>query len=421
MKKQLKTVSSLRPALKNPRKISDEELALLGETMREFGDLSGIVFNVHTKHLVGGHQRVKHLDPMWKIDKHAATDKTGTVALGNIRTPFGRWSYREVDWPEKKELAANVAANKVGGTWDDEKLGLVMKELEGSAWSELTGFQPAEIDELIHDVMPQDANEDEIPESPVEPISKLGDIWQLDKHRVMCGDAKIHLPILLGNMKPDLLLTDPPYGIEIVQYHKVGISSGIGLGATNQANGIVKAKIYPIMTNDTPDFDPTFVLGICSTEIVFGANHFADRLPRGSHWLVWDKKAEVGADHNFFSDAELAWTNVQKKTCRVYRHLWSGLIRAGTRDLELKERVHPTQKPVGLFSAIIADYSKPNHVILDPFLGSGTTLIACEQLGRTCLGMEIAPGYVDIIVNRWEALTGKKAERLPQQVLQVAT
>jgi len=125
----------------------------------------------------------------------------------------------------------------------------------------------------------------------------------------------------------------------------------------------------------------------------------------------------VGADHNFFSDAELAWTNVQKKTCRVYRHLWSGLIRAGTRNLELKERVHPTQKPVGLFSAIIMDYSTPDQVILDPFLGSGTTLIACEQLGRTCMGMEIEPLYVDVIVKRWETLTGKKAERVLQPAL----
>ena len=101
-------------------------------------------------------------------------------------------------------------------------------------------------------------------------------------------------------------------------------------------------------------------------------------------------------------------------------HLWSGLIRAGTRDLELKERVHPTQKPVGLFSAIIIDYSAPDQVILDPFLGSGTTLIACEQLGRIAYCCEIEPRYVDVAVNRWETLTGKKAERLPQQVLQVA-
>jgi len=150
-KKSLQSVAGLKPSPKNPRKISDEELQLLGETMREFGDLSGIVVNLRSGRLVGGHQRVKNLDPAWKIEKHHASDKTGTVALGHIITPFGRWNYREVEWPRSREYAANLAANKISGDWDEDKLAEILKGLDGTALSELTGFDQEEIDKIISD------------------------------------------------------------------------------------------------------------------------------------------------------------------------------------------------------------------------------------------------------------------------------
>jgi DNA modification methylase len=107
------------------------------------------------------------------------------------------------------------------------------------------------------------------------------------------------------------------------------------------------------------------------------------------------------------------WTNIfKRKSAKIYRHLWSGLLRAGDRKLELKDRVHPTQKPVGLLSEIIKDYTEKNHIVLDPYLGSGSTLIACEQTDRICYGMELDPAYIDVIIERWENYTGKKAKKL---------
>lgn len=139
------TVEDLTPSSMNPRKISDRRAAELAKSMREFGDLSGIVFNVRTGRLIGGHQRIKNLDPSWKITKRQAKDNVGTVAVGSISTPWGEWSYREVDWAEKKELTANIAANNQGGEFDLPKLKLVLPNTDLS----LTGFNSEELEKLI--------------------------------------------------------------------------------------------------------------------------------------------------------------------------------------------------------------------------------------------------------------------------------
>ena len=130
--------------------------------MREFGDLSGIVFNVRTNRLVSGHQRIKKLDPSWKIVKDPVTDNLRTVALGHIATPFGRWQYREVDWEEKKELAANIAANKHGGEWDYPLLKDILVSLDDGAFDlGLTGFDEAELKAMIDWEGPESKEYDE--------------------------------------------------------------------------------------------------------------------------------------------------------------------------------------------------------------------------------------------------------------------
>lgn len=145
-------VSEIKPSPKNPRIITDDELEALKRAMIEFGDLGGIVYNVRTQRLVGGHQRLKNLDPKWEIVKHPSKDKTGTIAEGYIITPFGRFNYREVDWNERKELAANVAANKISGDWDINQLRGVMSELVDLPEINLTGFSENEIESLVKDV-----------------------------------------------------------------------------------------------------------------------------------------------------------------------------------------------------------------------------------------------------------------------------
>ena len=143
-------VKELIPSPFNPRKITPKQLDMLAKSMKEFGDLSGIVLNVKTGRLIGGHQRVKNLDPSWKITKAPHKDKAGTVALGHIETPDGRWQYREVDWPEKKEAGANIAANQHGGDFDLPKLKEIILSLDdGSMDIELLGFNSNELELMM--------------------------------------------------------------------------------------------------------------------------------------------------------------------------------------------------------------------------------------------------------------------------------
>jgi len=143
-------VGDLKPAPFNPRRISEKKLTALGKAMREFGDLGGVVVNVRTNRIVGGHQRVKNLQPDWEITKKASKDKTGTVAAGTIQTPWGPFGYREVDWDEKKEKAANIAANAHGGDWDQAKLrGLVAELNDGDMDMDIVGFDEEELKKLI--------------------------------------------------------------------------------------------------------------------------------------------------------------------------------------------------------------------------------------------------------------------------------
>jgi hypothetical protein len=157
-------VSDLAPSQLNPRKILDERLRLLGQSMREYGDLSGVIYNVRTKRLVGGHQRIKHLDPDWPITKAPHTDDKGTVAVGHIETPDGKWSYREVDWDERREIAANIAANKHGGEFDYPMLKDLIVEIDDGTFDlSLLGFHELELKSLFTDLRPTP-----LPDSGVE-------------------------------------------------------------------------------------------------------------------------------------------------------------------------------------------------------------------------------------------------------------
>ena len=281
---------------------------------------------------------------------------------------------------------------------------------------ELTGFDVDEVASLN----PADVVEDNFDVGGAlddinEPTTKRGDIILLGRHRLMCGDSTDTGDVgrLMDGAKADMVFTDPPYGIDIVNEDKVRISAEVKMGKVG-TKGLVKAKQYRPVIGDDKQFDPTFLLNLAPRIILWGANNYASKLPDMMHWIVWDKKAEIGADHNNFSDVELAWTNIGKKSCAIYRYLWSGLLRAGDRKTELKERVHPTQKPVGLFCEIFNGYTSENYILLDLFLGSGSTLIACEQTNRICYGMELDPKYCDVIVKRFEDYTGQKAIR-PKQ------
>ncbi len=246
--------------------------------------------------------------------------------------------------------------------------------------------------------------DDAVPEvSEGEPVSKTGDLWILGDHRVLVGDCTVkeNIDRLMNGEKADMVFTDPPYGIDVA-----GADGKIGKG-----NKCV-SKTYGDMIGDTAEFDPSFLMALAGNKIIFGGNYFAHKLPRSTHWIVWNKNSkDEYARVNDFSDCELAWTDFALTSTRMFRHGWSGMFMSGAKKDEGSKKLHPTQKPVGLFTDILDEYMA-GPLVLDPFLGSGSTLIACEKTNRKCYGTEIDPHYVDIIVKRWQDYTGQKAHRL---------
>jgi len=198
-------------------------------------------------------------------------------------------------------------------------------------------------------------------------------------NKVICGDC-LEVMKYIPDKSVDLVLTDPPYGIKA--------DKGVGgFGSSGH-----KAKKY----NDNWDIKPKRdvfkqIIRVGKKIIIFGGNYFTDLLPQANHWIVWDKIGNIKFD-NPFSDCELAWTNIDKKSVKKYTIIQQGFIS------KEKDRYHPTQKPVELFENIVKDYE--NKLVLDPFLGSGTTAVACQNLKRNFIGIEISPEYCEIAKQR---------------------
>lgn len=398
-------LSKIRFDEKNPNVLSNEKNNALHHTVEKYGfavdpwlnDMNDGYYLV-----IDGEHRIKLL-----IEK----------GIKSVRCKIFKVSYVDV---QMLRQVANKLRGEHDKTKDADEFKSIFENENLEEFAKLLG-EPIE---TFQDILEKKfdisfGNEEaEIPDLPDSPKSKLGDIYQLGKHKIICGDCTDEKSIsrLLVDCKPDLLLTDPPYGISVVQNGGIG-GDGYGFTANSAPSSkldgkLIHRRLYKKIEGDDVPFDPTFLLSLGKIQIIFGANHFTDKLPKNSHWLVWDKKqGEQEKYTDNFSDAELLWTNIPKLvSVKTYRHVWNGMTRKGNREVELKERVHPTQKPVGLLSNIIKDYSKKNNSVLDCYLGSGSTLIACEQTDRICFGIEIDPAYIDVIIQRFENFSGKKAK-----------
>ena len=251
--------------------------------------------------------------------------------------------------------------------------------------------------------------EDEIPEMATDtpPITQLGDVWQLGEHRLMCGDSTdaLNINILMQGEKADIVFTDPPYGMNLDTDY------------TSMESKLCKGKSggkYDKVVGDNEDFKPELIDTIfknfdyCAEIFVWGADYYAELLPNKNHgsWIVWDKRLDESADKMYGSCFELCWSKSKHKR-DIARIKWAGIF-----GMDTQTRLHPTQKPISLVGWFLEKYSKQNELCIDLFGGSGSTLIACEQLGRKCYMMELDPKYCDVIVKRWETLTGQKAIRV---------
>lgn len=244
--------------------------------------------------------------------------------------------------------------------------------------------------------------EDDIPDVDEEPISKVGDIYKLGNNKLICGDAtdKSVIERLLDGARVDLVFTDPPYGINIV-------GDNGKVGADNLAKNGVYAKVISDDSTDTAKNAYEVLKEFCDKIILWGGNYFTEFLPFSDGWIVWDKRVDM--EGNNFADGEMGWCSFHTPL-RIYHQLWSGMIREG----EHEKRVHPTQKPVRMLGEVLKDFTKKGENVVDVFGGSGSLLLACEQLGRNCFMCELDPHYVDVIIARWEKATGQKAELIKE-------
>ena len=384
----------------NPNVMTKTQREALWEGMKKFGVIVPIITNSELV-IADGQTR-------WEVLTEHGISKGPVVKLPI--TDVDRRILRQV---------LNKLKGSHDSVLDDSEYKVIFEQNQFGELQKLLGESDKKLVQFMARIEKGGLNEDslDVDSARANPAYKIesGEVWQLGNHRLVCGDSTKPEDVekLMHGAQADMVFTDPPYGINIVNRGNVGISSKTGFVGTNR---LVKAKSYSVMKGDDKPFDPVFLLNLAPTILIFGANNFASKLPDNSHWIVWDKKAGIGADHNNFSDAELIWTNIPKKSVPIYRYLWSGLLRAGERELELKERVHPTQKPGGLIIAILNDYSNENEIVMDLFGGSGSTLIACEKLNRKCYMMELDPVYCSVIIERWEKVTGLKAKKQQSDV-----
>jgi DNA modification methylase len=381
LKIQYKPIADLIPYARNSRTHSDAQVAQIAASIKEFGWTNPILLDGENG-IIAGHGRVM------------AAHK-----LGETEVPTIELSHMDENQKRAYIIADNKLALNAG--WDNEMLALEVADLKDAGYDlGLTGFSLDELEELNPEVIEGLTDEDAVPEIPNEPKTKLGDIYQLGNHRLMCGDSTSIDAVekLVNNAKIDICYTDPPYGI-----NEKGDRSA-------RKTGLAKNHNFKDFKDDTIDYAVEayqIVEGVLQVprQVWWGANYYCHALPQSNNWFVWDKRVENKmADTQ--SDCELAWVKSKWSSVRIFRHLWKGFNKASERK---QPRVHPTQKPIALAEWSF-DYFKEINTVLDLFGGSGSTLIACEKTNRSCYMMEFEPHYCDVIVKRWEEFTGKQAE-----------
>ena len=375
-------VDDLKPYEKNNKKHEDFDIGEIAKSISKYEMIDPVGIWGKDNTIVEGHGRVLAC-------KQLGIEKVPCIRLDHL-TDEQRREYTIVH-NKSQELAL----------YDFDNLADELADLDLSDFDFDFGIDTdaEEETEIVEDEAPEVDEEN-------EPITKLGDIWQLGRHRLMCGDStdKETVELLMNGNKADMVFTDPPYGIDVVSGNKVGGDKPFG---NVGGNNIVKANEYMSIkgddTTDTARLNYEIIKDLSENQIIFGGNYFTDFLPPKACWCIWDKE-----NTGNFADVEMAWTSFGKGA-KLYKWLWNGLCRKGERSVEGKSRVHPTQKPVGLIAEILKDFTKENDIILDCFGGSGSTLIACEQIDRQCYMIEYEAHYCDVIIKRWETLTGEKA------------
>lgn len=362
---QIVPITQVVPNTSNPRIIKDDKFKKLVKSIKEFPEMLNLRPIVVDKDMVvlGGNMRLKACQaagltevPIIVADQLTPEQQAEFIIKDNVG--FGEW-----DW--------DILANE----WDAELL---------QDW----GL------ELPFDNTPVLEAEEDDYEAPSEIKTDivLGDLIEVGQHRLLCGDStdSDQVARLMNGKAPDMVLTDPPYGVNAVsksgvlkESYKVDI---LGDSDTNAA-----CDAFSLVYSLYPD----------ASHIWWGANYYTldAQLPNAKCWITWDKQEKN--NHIDQADCELAWTNINSPS-RIFHHLWAGFRRDSEKG---EKRVHPTQKPIQLISEIVLHFKKvKSELILDLFLGSGSTMVAAHQLNRKCYGMELDPKYCQVIIDRMHKL-----------------
>lgn len=392
-------LSDLKEDPRNPREITDLALAGLSVSIEAFGDLAGIVFNKTTGELVAGHQRVK-----------AIRDKFGDLDItdAGITTPSGEvFKVRFVEWEREKQLAANVAANNTAtqGTFNDDLQFLLaeIQEDDGDLYEALLldQLEQPSTDPTEDDVGAETNEAEELQERWG---TAEGQLWVIEgnaKHRLACGDSTKQDVVgrLLDDAVPFIMVTDPPYGVE---YDPTWRNDAANKGLISYG-----AKAVGEVQNDgRVDWSDAYILFSGNVAYVWHAGRFAADLVlnlRSADFsirsqIIWRKMNFAISRGHYHWQHEPCWYAVRKGSSK-----WCGDRSQSTVwdiDHTANETGHSTQKPVECMARPIRNHGDKSDSVYDPFLGSGTTMVAAEKLGRSCYGVELSPQYVAVILER---------------------
>jgi len=391
---ELWPIEKLRPYVKNAKIHGEAQVSKIAASMAKFGWTVPCLV-ADDGELIAGHGRV-----------------LAAGALGLTEAPVIRLGHLD----EAERRAYRIADNKLTelGEWDeamlrDEIAGLLAEDFD----LDLLGFSDEDLNALLQnpETVSDDGaveGEDDIPEPPVNPVSVAGDLWQLGSHRLICGDSTSADVVgrILGSVKPLLMVTDPPYGVEYDPSWR------------NQAGAAKTKRTGKVLNDDRADWREAWSLFSGDVAYIWhGALHaatVADSLIAAGFairsQIIWAKDRLVLSRGDYHWQHEPCWYAVRAKG----KGHWAGdrkqttLWQIANKDQDA-ETVHGTQKPVECMRRPILNNSSPGQAIYEPFMGSGTTLIAAETTGRICYGVELNPVYVDVAIERWQAFTGEEA------------
>ena len=379
-------LKELKPAAYNPRKKlkkGDKEYEKIKQSLLKFGYVDPIIVNEDLT-VIGGHQRLTVLKDL--------DYETAKCVI--------------VDLPKEDEKALNIALNKITGQWDEALLADLLLDLQESDFNlDLTGFEPPEIDDILSNVHDKKLSEDEfdVEEELKKPtLSRHGDIWQLGKHRVICGDstkAETYKQ-LLDDRKANLVVTDPPYNVDVEETAGKILNDNMSDGDFYQ----FLLSMFTQVENHMED-DASIYVFHADTEGLNFRKAFKDAGFYLSGCCIWKKNSLVLGRSPYQWQHEPCLYGWKKKG----KHQWFSDRKQTTiweYDRPKSSKDHPTMKPIQLMAYPIQNSSMRGTIVLDPFLGSGSTLIAADQTGRICYGIELDEKFVDVIVKRYIEVTG---------------